>query len=160
MAGTFGGSINTVNTPGRVAMAVSSATRAGGSGRFCTSVPSRGGTEMFGTVVGGTVVVGALGTDGEGAVVVVVVVGGGGGGDVISTLAASTSATGPSLPAASETEFSTSVASTVPSVEQVTLTVTDAPDEADGVKAQSAAVPALMKSSATMPLTLSEKVSV
>ena len=117
----------------------------------------------MGRVVGGTVVVGALGTDGAGTVVVVVVVvvvGVVGGGDVMSTLAASTSASGPVLPASSETELSTSVANTVPSVEQVTLTVTDSPDEADGVNVQSAEVPALMKSSATMPFTSSEKVSV
>ena len=79
--GKSGGSINTVSTPLRTAIAVSSATAAGTGGRSFTSAPRRGGTTRDGTVVVGTVagtVAGTVtGTVTTGGRIVVVVAGAG-----------------------------------------------------------------------------------
>ena len=65
------------------------------------------------------------------------------------------------FPAASETPLAARRMTTVPSVEQVTVTVIDVPLEADGVIVEQVAVPlVLLKSPAAIPLTLSEKVRV
>ena len=63
------------------------------------------------------------------------------------------------FPAASETPPDLRRNTTVPSVVQVTVTVIDVPLEADGLNVQEA-VPVFVKSSALIPLTLSEKVRV
>jgi hypothetical protein len=48
----------------------------------------------------------------------------------------------------------------VPSLEQVTVTVTEMPLEAEGVKVEQLAVPWLAKSAAMIPVTVSEKARV
>ena len=75
--GKSGGSINTVSTPLRTAIAVSSATAAGTGGRSFTSAPRRGGTTRDGTVVVGTVAGTVTGTVTTGGRIVVVVAGAG-----------------------------------------------------------------------------------
>ena len=75
--GKSGGSINTVSTPLRTAIAVSSATAAGTGGRSFTSVPRRGGTTRDGTVVVGAVAGTVTGTITTGGRVVVEVAGAG-----------------------------------------------------------------------------------
>lgn len=93
---------------------------------------------------------------GEGAVVEVVV------GAVVSmvTLVASAIEVGPVLFAESATALAASRAMTVPSEEQVTVTVIEVPDAAEGVKVQPVAVPVFVKSPVPMPETDSENASV
>lgn len=97
----------------------------------------------------------------DGAFVVVVA-----GADVvvtlvsIVTLVADDTDVGPVFDAPSVTEFADRRATTVPSEEHVTATVTDEPDDADGVNTQPVAVPPFEKSDPAIPDTDSEKVSV
>ena len=106
-------------------------------------------------VVGGTVVVVVV------VVVVLVVVGAAVVVVVLSmeTLAASELLAGPVLPALSVTPFAAIRSMTVPSLVQVTETVIELPEAADGVNAQPAAEPPeLLKSPEAMPETVSPKV--
>jgi hypothetical protein len=64
------------------------------------------------------------------------------------------------LDAESDTEFDTRRATTVPSDAHVTDTVTEVPDEPDGVNTHPVAVPVFEKSAAAMPETASLKVNV
>ena len=67
---------------------------------------------------------------------------------------------GPVFPAASVTEFAARLATTVPSEPHTTVTVTDVPDDADGVKEHPVAVPVFENAPDTIPDTDSEKASV
>ena len=78
----------------------------------------------------------------------------------IVTLVAAASVDGPVFVAVSDTPPEASVATTVPSEVQTTVTVIDEPDAALGVKAQPVAVPELLKSPETIPLTDSLNASV
>ena len=78
---------------------------------------------------------------------------------VMVTLEAVAVDEGPALPEPSETDPDASWATTVPSVVQVTVTVIELPDEADGVKEQ-LAVPVFVKSPVAMPDTDSLKLRV
>ena len=64
------------------------------------------------------------------------------------------------FPEASETEEAKSLRTAVPSEQEVSETVIDEPEAAEGVKTQPVAVPALEKSAAVKPETASEKVRV
>jgi len=75
-------------------------------------------------------------------------------------LVASDALAGPVFPTESLTELLASLVTTVPSDAHATVTVTDVPDDADGVNEQLSAVPVLEKSSLEIPVTLSEKFSV
>lgn len=80
---------------------------------------------------------------------------------LIVTLEASALLLGPVFDALSLTDPEARRRTTVPSVVQTTDTVMVEPDEADGVKDEHVAVPeALLKSPASIPETVSEKVSV
>ena len=78
----------------------------------------------------------------------------------IVTLVAVAADDGPEFVAVSETAPDASLATTVPSEVQTTVTVIDEPDAALGVKAQPVAVPELLKSPETIPLTDSLNASV
>ena len=78
----------------------------------------------------------------------------------ILTAVAVAALAGPLLAATSDTLLAASTGVTVPSVHPLAVTVTDVPVAAEGVKVQPVAVPALLKSLATMPDTGSLKVSV
>ena len=73
---------------------------------------------------------------------------------------ASRLADGPLFPEASETEEAKSLRTTVPSEQEVSETVIDEPEAAEGVKTQPVAVPVFEKSAAVKPETASEKVRV
>ena len=78
----------------------------------------------------------------------------------IVTLEATAAVAGPVLPAVSVTPLAARFIMTVPAEQLATVTVIDAPEAADGVKAQPVAVPVLVKSAAVIPETDSEKVRV
>ena len=67
---------------------------------------------------------------------------------------------GPELPAKSETASEASLSTPVPSEQEVSVTVKEEPEDDEGANEQPVAVPALEKSAAVKPETLSEKVSV
>ena len=67
---------------------------------------------------------------------------------------------GPVLPAESVTERAVSLNTTVPSEQEVAVTVIDVPEEAEGVKTQPVADPAFEKSAEVKPETASEKVRI
>ena len=69
-------------------------------------------------------------------------------------------ATGPLLEAESLTELAANRKTTVPSEQEETVTVTEEPEAAEGVKTQPVAVPVLEKSAEVRPEMLSEKVRV
>ena len=71
-----------------------------------------------------------------------------------------TSLAGPLLPAASETVLAARLNTTVPSEQEVAVTVIDVPEEAEGVKTQPVADPAFEKSAEVKPETASEKVRI
>ena len=69
-------------------------------------------------------------------------------------------ADGAALPAESETALAASLNTTVPSEQEVAVTVIDEPELAEGVNTQPVADPVLLKSAAVKPLTVLEKPSV
>jgi hypothetical protein len=78
----------------------------------------------------------------------------------IVTLVAVAADDGPEFVAVSETAPDASLATTVPSEVQTTVTVIEVPESVLGVKSQPVAVPVLLKSSEAMPLTVSLKANV
>ena len=79
---------------------------------------------------------------------------------ITTEAAVAASAKGPVLPAASLTELAASFPINVPSEQDEAVTVTDEPEEAEGVKTQPVAVPAFEKSAEVKPVTASEKARV
>ena len=69
-------------------------------------------------------------------------------------------AVGPLLPAVSVTPLAARRATTVPSEQLATVTVTELPEAADGVNTHPVAVPVLVKSPEAIPDTDSEKARV
>ena len=69
-------------------------------------------------------------------------------------------APGPVLPAVSVTALAAKRKTTVPAEQEVTETVIEEPELAEGVKTQPVAVPAFEKSAEVKPVTASEKVKV
>ena len=67
---------------------------------------------------------------------------------------------GPVLLDSSETAAAASLSATVPSEQEVTVTVIDEPEAAEGVKTQPVADPVFEKSAAVNPETTSEKVRI
>ena len=64
------------------------------------------------------------------------------------------------MPAESVTERAASLKTTVPSEQEVAVTVIDVPEEAEGVKTHPVADPAFEKSAEVKPETASEKVRI
>ena len=79
---------------------------------------------------------------------------------ITTEAAVAASAKGPVLPAASLTELAASLPINVPSEQDEAVTVTDEPEEAEGVKTQPVAVPVFVKSAEVSPLIVFEKVRV
>jgi len=75
----------------------------------------------------------------------------------IFTEEASVLLTGALFPAASETAEAANLSTTVPCEQEATVTSSDDPEDAEGVKTQPVAVPALLKSAEVRPETFSEK---